>query len=200
MGIQTTILRPLDATGGGHYRAGAKVAGLTVLAAGAPVAAFRWINTALRAAVQKVSWAWYLTTAFGAAQIVDHGLYKVTGWSASDTGGSTPALTPKRAADNAMAALVAGTDYDLRVGALGAGTRTVFSDWMTARGQWAAAIGNGILPGYDTVLEQEHEGNLVLGPNEGIELQNLTLMGATGVIALYFEISISIVQPANVVV
>jgi hypothetical protein len=198
MGIQTTIVRSVDQTGGGHYRAGAKVAGLTTLAAAAPVFAFRWINTALIAVVHKIAWGWFLTTAFGAAQIVDHGLYKCRSFSASDTGGTAVTLTPKRSSQSNT--FVAATDYDMRIGALAAGTRTPAADHIAARGAWGSAIGVGIMPPAEVRFEQDYEVPLYLEPNEGIELQNLTLMGAGGVLSLYMELAISIITPQNALI
>ena len=194
MGIQTTILCPVNATGGGHYRAGGKATGLTTLAAGAPVFSFRWINTGLLAVVHKVAWGWFLSTAFGAAQIVDHGLYKATGFSASDTGGSALTATPKRA--GAMNPLVAA-DFDMRIGAISAGTRTLAADHVGARGAWGSAVGANLMPGVVMEFEQHKESHLYLGPNEGLVLCNITLMGASGVLALYVDIAFSTVKPEN---
>ena len=199
MGIHSTILRPVDATGGGHYRLGKTVAGITGLGANVPVASFRLINTSLRAAIHRFTWAWFLSTAFGVAQTVDHGLYKATGFTGSDTGGSTGVITPKRATDIAEFVPVLGTDFDFRVGAVSAGTRTLATDFCAARGAWAGALGAGIMfPPADIVFDVEHEGNFIVGPNEGLILNALTSMGATGVYQLYIEIAFSLQLPANV--
>jgi len=199
MGIQTTILRSVDATGGGHYRLGKTVAGLTTIAANGPVASFRWINTALRVLVHRITWGWFLSTAFGSAQTVDHGIYKATGFTGSDTSGSTGVVTPKKTADIGQFLPVLGTDFDFRVGTLAAGTRTLNADFFAARGAWGGAIGAGIMnPPADITLDIEHEANMVLGPGEGLVLNNLTVMGATGVLQLYFEIAFSLQLPANI--
>jgi len=112
-------------------------------------------------------------TAFGAAQAVRLGVYKLTGYSAAHTGGS--AITPaKRRTGQSTASVGAARIAD--TGALTAGTHTIGS------AQPLFSIGaHGTLPAFDKTFSPADGYVEVLEPGEGLLVRNEVLMGASGV-------------------
>lgn len=200
MGIQTTILRPVDATAGGHWRGAARVAGLTGTAANAPLFAFRWTNQQMALQIHRLSVDFGTTTAFTTLQAVDFAAIKASAFSAMDTGGNALTFTPKGVNQQGQG-IVAGTDFDCRYGALVAGTRTLAPDPFAIEGA-PSNLSAQLSP---WLFDVEHEGNLVLNPMvaagkaEGFVVTLLTALGAAGIISVWFELAFSVVQPGNVV-
>jgi hypothetical protein len=186
-----TSLRPIEHDTGGFYRVGGASGALTGAGANTPVFSLRWTSATLNAIILAFQWWWFLSTAFGAAQIVDHGLYVARGFSASDSGGTD--IKPTGNTGKKRTVYPTTAIGDLRIasaGALTVGTRTLDGQNIGARGQWAGAVGAALSPGiasFNFRLDDEHP--VVLAQNEGLILQNLTAMGATGVIKLYVDVA-----------
>ena len=186
-----TCLRPIEHGAGGFYRIGGASGALTGAGANTPVFSLRWTSAILNALILQFQWWWFLSTAFGTAQIVDHGLYAARGFSAADSGGT--ALTPATNDGKKRTSYPTSLVGDIRISstaALTAGTRTLDAKHMGARGQWANAVGAALPAGvasFNFRIDDEHP--ILLAQNEGIILQNLTAMGATGVIRLYVDVA-----------
>jgi len=184
-------LRPIEHGAGGFYRLGGASGALAGAGANTPVFSLRWTSAILNALIFGFQWWWFVSTAFTAAQIVDHGLYVARGFSTSDSGGT--ALTPSGNGGKKRTSFPTSGVGDVRISstaALTAGTRTLDGQHQGARGQWANAVGAALPPGvaaFSFRIDDEHP--ILLAQNEGLVLNNLTAMGAAGVIKLYVDVA-----------
>lgn len=188
---------------GGFYRSAAKSGALTTVAAGTATAgtvwSFRWTAADVACHILWVKWYWITTTAFGSPQLVDHALYVARGWSVADTGGTNagPVLaTDQKKRTAFVSESLLGSTSSVQVGTTGALTvsaatnRTLDSQPIKYGGSWSGAIGASyVSDDYATKMTPVDETPVVLTFNEGLVLNNMTLMGATGVISLYVEIA-----------
>jgi hypothetical protein len=171
------------------YSAGAKTGLLSGLAANAPIFSFRNIGTNL-VLLRRVGIGFVTTTAFTTAQIVDFGLQIARAFTASDSAGSAIALTGSNMKHRtAQATFSSG---DLRVAtttALTAGTRTLDANPVSSIGAWSGAVGAGLQPAPANLFQHDAEDYpIVLANNEGFVIQNLTAMGAAGVVQAYVNV------------
>ena len=192
-------VRPLDHGGGGFYRLALQSGALTTIAAGGNVFAFRWYSLFYNAIVWWVKWSWYTTTAFSSAQIVDHALYIGRGWTSNYGAGTGAVLTGNN--NKKRTSYATSNVNDCRIAATvvltGTPTITLDSQPIMYRQGWSATLGDALIDPQPTDFETEQEHPIVLANNEGLVLQNVTLMGATGVIKLNVEIAWSEVPLAN---
>jgi hypothetical protein len=194
--------RPLDHGSGGYYRISQQTGALTGLSGATPVHAFRNNSATLNVVVWWYKWTWVVTTAYGAAQLQDHALYIARSWSSNYGGGSAATLTgnnQKKRTAHATCTAIQNGDCRISTTAALTGTPTITLDSQPIiyRQGWAGAIGAslGDWSGVDFEMEQEHP--LVLAQNEGLVLQSVTAMGATGVIKLGVEIAWTELPLAN---
>lgn len=150
----------------------------TVVAAGTATAGHVYVlrnptGSGKRIHLAQLRLAFLPVTAFGAAQLVRLGVYKLTGYSAAHTGGT--AITPaKRRTGQTTASVAAARIAD--TGALTAGTHTIGS------AQPIVSIGaHGTLPIFDKTFTPSDFMPEVLEPGEGLLVRNEVLMGASGV-------------------
>lgn len=162
---------------------------LTGIAANAAVFSFRNIS-ANPIVIRRVGIGFLCSTAFTAAQKVDFGLIIARAFTVSDTGGTAISLTGNNTKHRNS--LVQPTAIDIRIAttaALGAGTKTLDTNTIGINGGWVPAAGTIINVAQDNLLSHvagDHP--LILAQNEGFNIQNLTLMGATGVGSLYVNL------------
>ena len=194
-------MRPVDHGAGGYYRIAQQSGALTATyAAGAIAHAFRNSSATYTVIVWSYKWNIVVTTAFGAAQLVDNALYIGRSYS-SDYGGGTAATLSgnncKKRTSHATIQAITYCSIANTAGLTGAPTITLDSQPIAYRSFWAGAIG-AYLADYDyTQFSPSHEMPIVLAQNEGLVLQNVTAYGATGVVKMGVEIAWSEVPNAN---
>lgn len=176
---------------GGHYYVDGASGALTGVGANGPIFSFRWSEVSKLAVLKRVAMVYYITTAYGTAQMNDFELICATGFTASDTGGTALIPVPKRRAG--MAPGSAATDVRVAAAAaLGAGTRTLDASGLrfVADGPPNVAIPTATLavPRQELLLYDNKEFGVhpkVFGKDEGFIVRAVTAMGATGVIKAY---------------
>lgn len=159
---------------------------VTGVAANAPIWSFRYTGSGLLV-VLRVELASMVTTAFTAAQLVDYELLVARSFSASDTTGTAAILTGNNGKMRTIQATTALGDCRIgTTGALTAGTRTLDSQGIGYVNFWANAAGAGFYgnapPFLYTPGPQEYP--VILANNEGLVINNITAMGAAGVLKL----------------
>lgn len=184
---QRVTLRPAEVLG--WYSVGAKSGAATGVAANGSLFSLR--NLASNPLmIRRVGVGFILTTAFTTAQIIELGLIFARSFSASDTGGTAIALTGSNT--KARTSLATPTSLDCRIattGALTAGTKTKDANQLAVQSAWGTGIGAGITPALNNLWSHDAgDYPLILAQNEGINIDNLTLMGAGGVGTLYVNI------------
>jgi hypothetical protein len=186
-------LRPFELTGYSAF--GAQSGALTGVAANGPVFSLR--NAAGNGElllVRHVGLGFLTTTAFTTAQIVDYGLFFARSFTASDSGGTAISVSGNNA--KVRTSLGAPNSMDARIAttaALTAGTRTLDTNALAQIGAWSGGAGQGIVPVQNNLWDQYTGDQLiVLAPNEGLVIANLTAMGAAGVIRLYVNVEFAI--------
>lgn len=168
---------------------GAQSGLLTTVAANEAVFSFRNIS-ANPIIIRRVGVGFLCSTPFTAAQKVDFGLMIARAFTVSDTGGTAIALTGNNAKHRTS--LGTPTSVDMRIattGALTAGTKTLDANTVGMVGAWVPAAGTIVNAAQDNLLSHaagDHP--IILAQNEGINIQNLTLMGAAGIGTLYVNI------------
>jgi len=177
--------------GGVPYRLAGISGALTGAGAASTVFSFRWGSVLMNCLITRFNWWWFTSTAFTTAQIVDNALYVARGFSGSDSGGTdlTPATNDNKKKTASQTSLVTSIRIS-STAALTAGTRTLDGKSMAAAGQYSNAVGVQLSPGAAYFnFDLNEEGPIFLAQNEGIVLQNLTAMGAAGVIKLYVDMA-----------
>lgn len=185
-------LRPAEVTG--WVSIGAKSGLVTGLAAGGAVFSLRNLSANLLM-VRRVGIGFTCTTGFTAAQALDWGLIVARNFTTSDTGGTAISLVANNAKHRTS--LDTFTSVDCRISTtavLGAGTKTLDTNTLSVVNAYALATTAGnILPATQDNLLQHAAGDhpLILAQNEGINIQNLTLMGAGGVGFVYVNLEVA---------
>lgn len=174
-------IRPVEMLG--YYSIAGASGALTGVAANGPVFAFRNTGANLLL-VRRISIGFVTTTAFTTAQGLSYSLIKATGFTASDTGGTSIFTAGQNKHRTSFANIVSAPDIRISsTAALTAGTRTLETNSMGIVGGSSTAVGTGM--GRTDVLEQDTgDYPLILAQNEGFVLTNLIAMGAAGVIQL----------------
>jgi hypothetical protein len=184
---QRVSLRPPQALG--FFSIGAQSGALTAVGANGPVFALRNASSNL-IMIKRVGVGFILTTAFTTPQIVDFGLAVARSWTAADAGGTAIAVTGNNGKHRTS--LASPVSLDARIAAaaaLTAGTRTLDANTLGQIGAWAGAIGAGVTPSPDNLFSHNTGDHpLILAQNEGIIIQAMTAMGATGIGRLYVNI------------
>lgn len=178
----------------GAYSMGLTSGALTTAAAGSTVFSFRWApaTTTQLCMVRRIEVGFATITAFGTAQSLVYSMQIARNWTASDTGGTAAAFsqtnTSKQRTAMPTSAFAGGGQIMIaNTGANSAGTRTLDTQAMAFASGSSTAIGT-TMP--QTPLFQHTPGDypLILANNEGFILNNVTTMGATGVINLFVNI------------
>jgi hypothetical protein len=164
-----------------HYSATSGL--ITVIAAGTSSAghlcAIRNPSTTKALHLARIRISFIPTVAFGAAQALVLGVYKLTAYSAAHSGGTavTPAKRRTSQSDASVATMQIAT-----TSALVTGTQTI-------AGQPLFRVGaHSTLPVIDAVWTPEDTHPEVLEASEGLLIRNEILMGASGVGQLSVEI------------
>jgi hypothetical protein len=174
----------------GAYSMGLTSGALTTAAAGSTVFSFRWApaTTTQLCMVRRVEIGFSTTTAFGTAQSLQYSLQIARNFTASDTGGTAAAFTQtntgkQRTAMPTSAFAGGGQLMIANTGANTAGTRTLDTQAIGFVQGASTAIGTVLT---STPIFQHSPGDypLIFANNEGFIINNVTTMGATGVINL----------------
>lgn len=163
---------------------------LTGVIAGAALFSLRNAGSSLMV-VRRLSLGWLTTTTFTAAQRLEFALMRATGWSVADTGGSPLGLTSGKHRTSlitpSVEAKVATTT------GITAGTRTLDAFPMSTVALWSAAVGAALA---QTPMFSHDAGDypLVLGPQEGLVVNNIVAMGAAGVGMAYINAEFAVAE------
>lgn len=157
-----------------------KTGALTGVAAGAPVYQLQNTSTNLLA-IKRVKICFTLTTAFGAAQYLDFGLMVARNITVVGSSGTPVLLTGNNCKLLGEGATVSQVGCRIATtGTLTTGTRTLDTYYLSQAGNWMGAIGAQVpLVTLYEALPGKYP--IILAANEGIEIQLVTTMGATGV-------------------
>lgn len=180
----------------GNFRVCGASGALTTAGAASDVVSFRWGSAVKDCVVWWARWWWFTSTGFTAAQIVDHALYKAQGFTASPSGGTS--LVPAAGQQMRKTGMRASdlTAFQIATtGALTAGTRTLDALPMIWRGAWCAAATAGVVLQEKVDMPDPDPALLYLTKDEGFVIQNVTLMGAAGVIKYMCEVAWSEIVP-----
>lgn len=180
-------LRPPESLGWNSI--GAQSGLITGLAANGAVFSFRnlGVNPIL---IKRVGVGYLCSTVFTTAQKVDFGLFVARAFSGSDTGGNQIAITGSNTKHRTS--LATPNNVDMRIAAaavLTAGTKTLDTNPLGIVGAWVPGAGTIINFAQDNLLNHaagDHP--IVLTQNEGINILNLTAMGAAGVGSFYVNL------------
>ena len=186
-----TSQRPIEQLG--SYSVSLFTGAYTVAAANTPMFSMRFVagsaGQAQIAIIQRISISIMPTTGFTAAQQVSYGAYVARSFSAVDSGGAAATLTGNNnKLRTSMTTSQLAANGDMRIsttGALTAGTRTLDSQAFAVT---AAFVPVTLVaqPAQHLILYECFTGDtpLVLATQEGIVINNLTLMGAAGVLSI----------------
>lgn len=179
--------RPVDHGSNGAFCYGGFTGILpAALGANSEIFQFRWTHASLFAVIRKIRISAGVSTTFFAAGVpIQIDLVKATGWSGQGTGGTsvTPAATLKRRTSMSSSQVAAGDIRIATTAALGAGTKTLEGNSLSAIAQaapiTASLNGTIIVPG--TILWQAEVGDgehpLVLAQNEGFVIRSVAVPG-----------------------
>ena len=178
----------------GAYQMTLTSGALTAVAAGATVYSFRWAPpTSTRLCmIRRVEVGFSTITAFGAAQALQYSLQIARAWNTADTVGTTGLFTQtntgKFRTTMPTSAFAGGGQITIATtGAISAGTRTLDTQAIaTVQGQ-STAIGT-VLTATPIYQHQPGDYPIIFAANEGFILNNVQLMGATGVINLIVNV------------
>jgi hypothetical protein len=183
---------PNDVTG--WFSIGAQSGAVTGAAAGSELFSLRNASAKLLI-VRRVGVGLIATTGFTAAQKVDLGLIIARNFTAASTGGTAIALTGSNGKHRTS--LATPLSLDMRIattGNMAGSVRTLDANTVSQTGGFAAAAGTGVLitPALNNLFGHDTgDYPLVLAQNEGIILQNLTLLGAGGIVSLTVNIELA---------
>jgi hypothetical protein len=181
------------APAGGAYRISLRSGLTTVINAGEPIFSCRWTSTTLKCIVQKIKWNYMVAVAFGAAQLIDHGLYIARAFTASDTGGTAATISGNNCKLDTLFPSTAFAAGDIRIattGLLTAGTRTLDTQPIITKAGWTVTTAGTYVsdPSMEYLMGNADATNpITLRVNEGLVLAPLTTMGASGQVYVYFE-------------
>ena len=170
----------------GAYQIGLASGALTTVAASTSSAgtvySFRYApGTSNVCVVKRVSINWVQTTAFGAAQQMGFGLFVARGFSGADSGGTTATLSGNNQKYRTSFQTTQVSNINIgSTGQLTAGTRTLDAQPLGAAYFWVPGVGTQLVQ-TELISYDANDYPLVLENNEGFVIQNLVLMGASGV-------------------
>lgn len=185
-------LRPAEAAG--WFSVGVTSGAITGIAAAAAVFSLRNISSN-PILIRRVGVGFIATTGFTAAQQLGWALKVARAFTVSDSVGTAVDLTGNNAKLRTTHASLSSVDCRISAtAALTAGTKVLDVTNLGVVGTFAPAAGLGsLLPISDRNLLAHDAGDhpLVLGQNEGINIQNVIAMGAAGVGTLYVNLEIA---------
>ena len=157
---------------------------LTIVAANDPVWSFQWTATQHICVVKRIHLSVGVTTAYGAAQNTRYGLYFARAYTVADTGGTAATLTTNNGKLDTSYPITQITDMRIgTTGAITAGTRTLDAQPLDVAYFGTTALGMVGDEEFQFGLTPSHQ-EIIIRQNEGLVLNNLMLMGATGVLML----------------
>lgn len=142
--------------------------------------------------IKRIGVGFVVTTGFTAAQRVEFGLRIARSFSGSDSGGTAIVITGNNLKHRTS--LAAPTNIDCRIATtavLTNGTKTMDTNFIGIAAAWnlAATAGTNIVPSLNNLLSHDiGDYPIVLANNEGINVENLVLMGAAGVGIAYVNL------------
>jgi hypothetical protein len=157
---------------------------LTLVAADAPVWSMQWTSTSLICVVKRIKISVGVTTAYTTAQVTRYGLYFARAFTVADTGGAAATLTTNNGKKDTSYPITAIADMRMSTtGAITAGTRTLDAQPLDIAQFSTSALSNADDEewNYGMVISRQE---LIIRQNEGLVINNLTLMGAVGVLLL----------------
>jgi hypothetical protein len=182
----------------GEYQMTLVSGALTLVTANSPVWSCQWTSTTLICIVKAIYLHFSITTAYGAAQNTDYGLYFARSYSIADTGGTAATLTTNNGKLDTKYPTTSMADLRMATTAgFTAGTRTLDAQPISVFNFGAQAIGY-TSEEYEPYGGADDRQQIILRQNEGLVLNNLVLMGATGVATLYVSMLWSEVPIADV--
>jgi hypothetical protein len=138
--------------------------------------------------VKRVTVGWVQTTAFGAAQQMGLGLFAARSFSGADSGGTAATLTGNNQKYRTSLATTSVSNINMATtGALTAGTRTLDAQPLGSVYYWVGGVGTSLVT-TDLLKFDVNDYPLVLANQEGFTIQNLVLMGASGVGTLVINV------------
>lgn len=185
-------LRPVEVKSWQSY--GLQTGLVSGLAANVSIFSLRQIASKLLM-VTRVGVGFIATTGFTAAQSIAYSLTVARGFTASDTAGTSVSILGNNG--KYRVSLDTPTSVDCRItatGALGVGTKTLDANPICITAGYAPASSAGVVipVSLDNLLDIKPNGYpLILGQNEGINIQNNILMGAGGTGNIYVNIEIA---------
>ena len=169
---------------------GATSGAMTGVAANGPVFSFRNTGTNL-ILIHRLQVGFVTTTAFTTAQALSYAVFRATGFTVSDSGGTALYTAGQNKYRTSFTNISSAPDIRIgSTGAVTAGTRTLDTVSLGIAGGSSTAVGTSLQP---TGLITHDAGDypVVLAQNEGIVMTNLIAMGAAGVINLHVNIEYS---------
>lgn len=131
--------------------------------------------------VKRVSVGFVCTTAFGTAQQMGFGLFAARGFSGADSGGTAATLTGNNQKYRTSLATTSVSNINMATtGALTAGTRTLDAQPLGSTYFYVGGVGTSLVQ-TDLLSYDPNDYPFVLANQEGFTIQNLVLMGASGV-------------------
>jgi hypothetical protein len=179
-----TVIKPDELTGA--YQLSMASGALTTVAASTSSAgtvfSFRYApGGSTVCVVKRVSVGFVCTTAFGAAQQMGFGLFAARSFSGADSGGTSATLTGNNNKYRTSLATTSVSGINMATtGALTAGTRTLDAQPLGSTYFWVPGVGTSLV-NTDLLSYDANDYPFVLANQEGFCIQNLILMGATGV-------------------
>jgi hypothetical protein len=157
---------------------------LTLVAADGPVWSMQWTSTSLICVVKRILISVGVTTAYTTAQVTRYGLYFARAYTVADTGGAAATLTTNNGKKDTSYPTTSVTDMRMgTTGAITAGTRTLDAQPLEIAQFGTTALGSANDDEWNFGMVPSRQ-ELILRQNEGLVINNLTLMGAVGVLLL----------------
>jgi hypothetical protein len=180
-------LRPMQCTAWNSIAASTGL--LTAVAAGGALFSLRNLSSNL-IVVSRVGIGFVCTTAFTAAQRMEFQLQVARAFTASDTGGTTLALTANNGKHRTSLATPSSLDCRIATtAALTAGTKVLDTTALGITGFWVPGVGTSLQVAPDNLFSHSAgDYPLVLGLNEGLNVVSNVLMGAAGVGVAYVNV------------
>ena len=176
----------ISPSGYGEYSMVLSSGALTGVAADGPVWSFRWGQSDYAAVIRRISIDLSVTTAYGTDQATEYGLYFATTFTAVDTGGTAATLTGRNGKLRTSMETTKITTGDMRIGTtdvITAGTRTLDTQPLAVATFQTDLLGSAYHRVWDFGGADDYE-PIVLAYEEGVVLNNLVAMSATGVVKL----------------
>ena len=181
----------ISPAGYGEYSLVLSSGALTGVAADGPVWSFRWGQLEHAAIIRRITLDLSVTTAYTTDQATEYGLYFATTFTAVDTGGTAATLTGRNGKLRTSMETTKITAGDLRIGTtdvVTAGTRTLDTQPIAAATFQTDLLGSAGRVVWRFGGADDYE-PIVLAYQEGIVLNNLVAMSATGVVMLRVGVS-----------